>query len=204
MRVISEKQQRFVDFVYEENRKPIDVNDGNAMFRMIVLNLFQIYIIAEKESDRMATAWRIASIREDLKMKIKLWDLIEDKEEFKRLVLKRKENTDKMVKENQRRRHEKRDDFALTDEEWLETVDHFDGCCAYCGENKKLTYDHFHPFSKGGDFMKGNIIPCCKTCNSSKLNKKFADWYPNQKFYNKQREKKVISYIEQNRQLTLL
>jgi 5-methylcytosine-specific restriction endonuclease McrA len=45
------------------------------------------------------------------------------------------------------------------------------GICHYCGEKFKsseLTMDHVVPISRGGKSTKGNIVPCCKECNTKK------------------------------------
>ena len=201
---LSDKQKRFVDYVHKENKKPIDVKDANAMFKMIVLNLFELYITAENRRDKRNTAWLLYTLNDDYKKYIKLWHLIEDKEEYERLLNEKLYiNTDSVIS-MQEARHGDRDDFSFTAEEWQQALSYFGGQCAYCGKSGKLTFDHFYPFSKGGDFMKGNIVPSCVSCNSSKNNKSFIDWYPVQRFYDGQREKRVLKYIEENKQLTLL
>jgi len=45
------------------------------------------------------------------------------------------------------------------------------GICYYCKENFKpdeLTMDHIVPIARGGKTTKGNVVPCCKECNSKK------------------------------------
>ncbi len=45
------------------------------------------------------------------------------------------------------------------------------GICHYCGDKfdaELLTMDHVVPLSRGGKSSKGNIVPSCKTCNSTK------------------------------------
>ena len=45
------------------------------------------------------------------------------------------------------------------------------GICHYCGGHFKvseLTMDHIVPISRGGKSTKGNVVPCCKKCNSEK------------------------------------
>jgi endonuclease I len=200
--ILSERQEKFVEFVSRENKKPIDVNDAAQMFRTVVLNLFQMYLIADKETDKMQSAWLIYSIKDEYKKNIKLWHLI-DLDEFNRLLVEKSKLKRKITLLSQKRRHEKRDDFALTDSQWEETLQYFECKCAYCGEEKKLTYDHFHPFSKGGDFGYGNVIPCCTSCNSSKNNKLFNEWYPKQDFYNKQQETYIMSFVTSNKQIAL-
>ena len=56
----------------------------------------------------------------------------------------------------------------LTDNQWKDIKDCFDNKCAYCGNETELAQDHFVALSKGGEYTKNNIIPACKSCNSSK------------------------------------
>jgi len=207
--MISETQRKFLEFCKVENKKPIDVNNRVQMVRMIVLDLFEIYIIAHDQNNKHSRhvkreiAWQLMSIKKSIRKHIKLWHLIEDKEEFVELVKEKISMNEKHRKVQQKRRHEKRGDFSLSVEEWEDVKKYFDYECAYCGKDAKLTYDHFHPFSKGGDFMKGNIIPACHSCNSSKNNKDFNEWYHKQPFYNKKRERDILKYINMNKQLAL-
>jgi 5-methylcytosine-specific restriction endonuclease McrA len=51
------------------------------------------------------------------------------------------------------------------------------GFCVYCGKaSEKLTIDHVSPISAGGRHSARNIIPCCKSCNSSKGVKPVEEW----------------------------
>ena len=45
------------------------------------------------------------------------------------------------------------------------------GICYYCGKKfspAELTMDHIVPLARGGKSNKGNVVPCCKTCNNEK------------------------------------
>ena len=45
------------------------------------------------------------------------------------------------------------------------------GRCHYCGGKfpaDQLTMDHIVPVARGGRSVKGNVVPCCKECNSRK------------------------------------
>lgn len=47
--------------------------------------------------------------------------------------------------------------------------------CFYCNE-AGTTIDHIIPVSRGGAHSIGNLLPCCKPCNSSKGNKTITEW----------------------------
>ena len=45
------------------------------------------------------------------------------------------------------------------------------GVCHYCKQNvgaSALTMDHVVPVARGGTSTKGNVVPCCKDCNTQK------------------------------------
>ena len=57
-----------------------------------------------------------------------------------------------------------------------------DGKCEYCGVNPATTLDHYHPLVRDSKPTKycndfWNIVPCCGTCNSSKGNRDFWEWF---------------------------
>jgi len=93
-------------------------------------------------------------------------------------------------------------DATLTSEQWQLAQSHFENKCAYCGGDEKMTMDHFVPVSKSGELSVGNIIPCCGSCNYSKRDSDFSDWYIKKPFYSKGRETKIRKYLgyEKNRQ----
>ena len=45
------------------------------------------------------------------------------------------------------------------------------GVCHYCGRQvgaENLTLDHVVPVARGGRSRPGNVVPCCRACNSQK------------------------------------
>jgi 5-methylcytosine-specific restriction endonuclease McrA len=45
------------------------------------------------------------------------------------------------------------------------------GQCHYCKKYFSagdLTMDHIVPLARGGKSIKGNVVPCCKSCNNKK------------------------------------
>lgn len=76
-----------------------------------------------------------------------------------------------------------------------ERLKFFDGNCAYCGEflGKNKQIDHVVPISKLGADTLENIVYVCHSCNTSKGNRDFLDWYRSKSFWTQEREDKVIS-----------
>jgi 5-methylcytosine-specific restriction endonuclease McrA len=53
------------------------------------------------------------------------------------------------------------------------------GMCHYCGRSvppKELTMDHVVPLVRGGRSTKGNVVPCCKECNTNKKSLLPMEW----------------------------
>lgn len=85
---------------------------------------------------------------------------------------------------------------TLTVEEWEETLEYFDNGCAYCGDSESgLAQDHVIPIFKGGGYEKGNIIPACKSCNSSKNARNIEEWYKSRDYYDEEKMSKVTYWI---------
>ena len=84
----------------------------------------------------------------------------------------------------------------LSHQDWKEILIFFFGACAYCGatprKDKRLTRDHLHPVSKGGKTESSNIVPACSTCNSSKNDDDFKDWYMRQPFFSQDRLNRIF------------
>lgn len=47
--------------------------------------------------------------------------------------------------------------------------------CAYCG-GPGGTVDHVVPLNRGGQHAEGNLVPACRSCNSSKRDKLLIEW----------------------------
>ena len=53
------------------------------------------------------------------------------------------------------------------------------GRCYYCDHEVaagKLTMDHIVPLARGGRSTKGNLVPCCKACNTAKKQLMPMEW----------------------------
>ena len=59
----------------------------------------------------------------------------------------------------------------LTFEQWQEILVKYDHRCAYCGVPNPRTMDHVVSISKGGLHTHSNVVPACRSCNSSKGSK---------------------------------
>lgn len=56
---------------------------------------------------------------------------------------------------------------TLTEQEWLQTIAHFNGLCAYCQQEPFTVLEHFLPIILAGTTAK-NCVPACSRCNSRK------------------------------------
>jgi len=97
---------------------------------------------------------------------------------------------------------------TLTAEQWSTAKETFGNRCCYCGEEKPLAQEHFIAVDSSGEYGVSNILPSCQSCNSSKGVKQFSLWYPKFKHYDKKREKKILDYLNYDKngdqQLALL
>jgi 5-methylcytosine-specific restriction endonuclease McrA len=53
------------------------------------------------------------------------------------------------------------------------------GVCHYCTRPtppRELTMDHMVPIARGGRSTKGNVVPCCKECNTAKKQLLPMEW----------------------------
>ena len=64
----------------------------------------------------------------------------------------------------------------VTPMEWREILGLTGGRCAYCGYQAKLVVDHFIPIIRGGQTVRGNLVPCCARCNSRKNDREPNQW----------------------------
>lgn len=113
----------------------------------------------------------------------------------------RKKNKDKVnIYSHKRRALLKNLPSTLTEEQWKQIKSHFDNSCAYCGDKKPLEQEHFIPITQNGEYSYKNIIPACRSCNASKNNKNFFEWYPIQNFYSKEREHKILVFLDTEEQ----
>lgn len=77
-----------------------------------------------------------------------------------------------------RRRARKREVSAtLTRGQWYSVMEAAGGCCVYCGAGAD-TIDHVVPLVQGGGHELGNVVPACRSCNSSKNHHPLAVWGP--------------------------
>ena len=84
----------------------------------------------------------------------------------------------------------------LTEEEWEFAQKYFNGKCCYCDEmTEDLTKDHVKPLNEEGTLSFDNVIPACRSCNSSKSDNEIMSWFQSQGFYDKGRMRKINDYL---------
>jgi len=63
----------------------------------------------------------------------------------------------------------------VTAEQLQARIDFYGGLCAYCSRSYECI-DHVIPLSRGGSNWPANLMPACKSCNSSKGDKTLEEW----------------------------
>jgi 5-methylcytosine-specific restriction endonuclease McrA len=75
-------------------------------------------------------------------------------------------------------KREKRNARELRNSQWWKRQT-AKGICHWCEKQFKpaeLTMDHIVPVSRGGRSTKGNVVPCCKECNTLKKQLLPMEW----------------------------
>ena len=122
---------------------------------------------------------------------------LKNKEKFTEYYLKwaRGNVTKCKIKRHKREANLKSLEANLTKEQWENIKLTFDYSCAYCGEKLPLQQEHFIALDKGGGYTTRNIIPACQSCNCSKGNRDFYEWYPQHTHYSKEREEFILKTL---------
>jgi 5-methylcytosine-specific restriction endonuclease McrA len=82
----------------------------------------------------------------------------------------------KAVAARRRKRRMARVEHDLTDEQWSVLQSAWGGC-AYCGDaGTRLQRDCVLPLSRGGRYTLENVVPACRSCNTSKCNDEITGW----------------------------
>jgi len=75
-----------------------------------------------------------------------------------------------------RKRRMERVEHDLSNEQWTVLKAAWGGC-AYCSvSDKPLQRDCVLPLSRGGRYTLDNIVPACRSCNTSKCNDEVTGW----------------------------
>lgn len=83
------------------------------------------------------------------------------------------------VKKQRRRARQANLPNTLSVEQWRMTVGLFRHTCAYCGKQvaaSGMEHDHLIALADGGGYVMGNIVPSCRDCNLSKLDRSYKEW----------------------------
>lgn len=69
-------------------------------------------------------------------------------------------------------------DGEFTIVEWQAVLAAFNGKCAYCDADGRMTIEHLTPLSRQGTNQVGNIAPACHPCNSRKSDQTAEEFAP--------------------------
>lgn len=65
---------------------------------------------------------------------------------------------------------------GVTPRQWKDRLQAFGGRCVYCQRRRKLQVDHVIPIGRGGRHEIQNVVPACRSCNSSKKDRLLHEW----------------------------
>lgn len=68
----------------------------------------------------------------------------------------------------------------------------WNGRCAYCDCNGSMTWDHIVPLKSSGSHSIENLVPACRSCNSSKNAAELITWYKSKSFFTQAALDKVL------------
>lgn len=113
-----------------------------------------------------------------------------------------KAHPDKARAKVQKRRDRKRSLVAtFHNSHWRDCLEYWHGVCAYCGnppllwdKSSVLTQEHFIPVAASGGYTPDNIVPACKSCNSSKCDSDPAKWLTQR--FGKRKAKVILKKIQ--------
>lgn len=77
------------------------------------------------------------------------------------------------TKQRRKIRKAQNGEYAISNKEWIKL---YSSACIYCGSNKDIQADHVIPIARGGTHGIGNLVPACKTCNTSKRERTITEW----------------------------
>jgi len=110
-----------------------------------------------------------AKNKEKLAAQIKAWrERNPEKHKTMRQAWRDEHKAERVHAEGRRRARKKNNGGSHTYEEWIARCEAFKWRCVYCQAEGEMTRDHDMPVSRGGRDSINNIVPACRTCNSSK------------------------------------
>ena len=78
--VLTEKQQRFIKWVYKENSKDIDVHDNKAMIHSILINTMKNFLLANDSEHKRKNARLIYRLKPQLLEEVMRTKVIDEKQ----------------------------------------------------------------------------------------------------------------------------
>lgn len=150
----------------------------------------------KKEKNRKKIFKLFSALEQDLNLAhqdpIAFWQRLK----FREMDLKYAKSAKGRQRNYKRRVIELVDNEKYSDSDLWQRLVLFEGKCAYCrcfvfSQEHYLTWDHIQALAQGGRDRIENIVPCCRTCNSSKRDCPVYDWFVKQPFFCKESWQKL-------------
>lgn len=111
----------------------------------------------------------------------------------------------RVIVEQRRQSRKKSLEHSFSKQDWDNCKKFFNSQCAYCGKTlKRLTQDHVIPESKNGPYTVDNIVPACRSCNSSKNTMSLEEFLGHKDTFTDYLYERVVRYIASQSRAKLL
>lgn len=121
--------------------------------------------------------WRLRNHQRELERERKYHDANREKRNAaSRMYAKANPERGRRAARERRVRLQNLDVLKVTNREWNRILERFRHRCYYCEGQGEMTMDHIIAITRGGRHSIGNLIPACRSCNSSKSDKTIMEW----------------------------
>ena len=167
------EQERIRTLVSAQLSQPYDISDGEILEAINFLNTRRLAFIYDHSfhlDPKVEITFSIPQLYSYFdKACVELFTSKPQKASFRTYFDRRREQ--KIVTVQCSRARTVGQAATLTVEDWIETLEHFSGCCAFNPMHSYEVLEHFMPLSRGGSTTSFNCIPACAWCNAIKNDK---------------------------------
>lgn len=99
-----------------------------------------------------------------------------NKKRFRTMVRNWEQRNPGAMSDYRARRRARKKNGRVSTRDWNRLVRRYGSRCFYCCCGGPMTMDHVIPLVRGGRHTIGNVVPACRSCNSSKQDRLLMEW----------------------------